>query len=79
VSELASFALRNCYANGDKVMNQEQENLIVELIKNDIKKHSIEAMHPAVRECLDRRVRLAKESLAAFRELKPSQREVIKP
>ena len=51
-------------------MTQEQEELIIELIESDIRKHSVNAMNPKVQAWADGRVELAKESLAAFQELK---------
>lgn len=46
----------------------EQKELIEELIENDIRKHSVEAINPMVQAWADGRVELAKETLAAFRE-----------
>lgn len=53
-------------------MTQEQEELIIELIEDDIRRHSVKTWPPtpAMQAWADGRVALAKESLAAFRELK---------
>lgn len=57
-------------------MTHEQEELIIELIENDIRKHSVKAMNPMVQAWADGRVELAKESLAAFREIKMQKKLV---
>ena len=51
-------------------MTREQEELIIELIANDIEKHSVEALNPTVQARADGRVELARKSLVAFQKLK---------
>ena len=51
-------------------MTHDQEQLIIDLIEQDIKKHSVEAHFPMVQVYVDGRVEDLKETLNAFHKLK---------
>ena len=50
-------------------MTHDQEQLIIELLEDDIRKHSVKSENPMVQAWVDRRVEHAKESLESLRKI----------
>ena len=57
-------------------MTHDQEQLIIELLESDMKKHSVKAVHPMVQTWADGRVEDIKETLEEFRKILSQNEEV---